>query len=151
MVSINNGLSHGKKKQMCPGGSIDVLFVENLDHWPRLNIGGRRTVSLLHTVLSSYLAVCIWPSAQGHSPLWGYWSLACRRQHAQVNWANCVHWLLLKWVWKKLCSTRLLLCSNVFISLSRGPCTFGVREGEAFHNSYFLTFICISSLQFLDF
>lgn len=43
------------------------------------------------------------------------------------------------------------LCTSLFISHSHGLCAFRVGGDEAFHTSYFLMFIYISSLQLLDF
>lgn len=83
-VATDNVLSHGNKQQphvsrcwhWCHGDGTGVLFVENLGHRWRLSVECITGLACYAVYFISYLAVCRWPSAEGHSPLWHHCSLA---------------------------------------------------------------------------
>lgn len=155
-VATDNVLSHGNKKQpyvsQCHGDGIGVLFVENLDHRSRLSVEGKTELACY----TAYSAVT-WLFADGHLQKDTAHCGTTAHWREKATWSGELSYL------RALTSSQMSqeesvlykalvqLCANLFISLSCGPCTFGVSEDEAFHTSNFLMFIYISSLQLLDF
>lgn len=156
-VATDSVLSHGNKKQAyvprCHSDGIGVSFVEDLDHWPRLSVEGRRTGLACYTAYSAVTWLFVdghLRKATAHCGTTAHW-------HEKAAWSDELGYL---WASTSSHMSReeavlykalVQLCANIFISLSHGLCTFGVGRDEAFHTSNFLVFIYISSLQLLDF